>query len=327
MRLFPAPEILSLPLVSFIYLWQVQMHSIIRRSLYGAAIGGLMAVSVFAGPAAQPLIEHSPITVGVRGQNIVLRAHVTHTSQTVKQVLLFYAVSRDAAPYKMVMNDSGSGWFTGTLPPDLTAGLKQLLYYIEARDATDATAETPWYVIELKGAPKAETVPAQPPVAPVAPPGQPEGEKSTWRKPALVAGGVLLAGGAALALSGGGGGGGGGSSSDGATTNSVGTYSGSATACFQPPGGSSSCTTHAISIAIQANGTVSSDSLREGTHLEGKLSGANFLLVAPVKEGGLTGEIQYLGTVVNNRIAGSIQGTATSADGTGTYSGNFSAMK
>jgi hypothetical protein len=292
-------------------------------------ISGIVTGLAFAGPAARPVIEHSPIGVGVRGQSIVLRAHVTNETGSVRQTTLFYAVSRDAAPYKTTMNDSGAGWFTATIPGDLTSGLKQILYYMEARDAADATTETPWYTIELKSSQSPSATPA-PVIA--GPPGpstateQPKDGKSSWRKPALIAGGVLLAGGAALALSSGGGGGGGGTA-DGSVTNAAGTYNGTVTTCFQPPGGSSACSTRALSIVIDANGTVTSDSLREGSHLEGSLSGSNFLLVVPVAEGNLTGEIQYLGTVVNNRIAGSIQGTATSPAGTGTYSGNFSAVK
>ena len=70
-----------------------------------------------------------------------------------------------------------------------------------------------------------------------------------------------------------------------------------------------------------------SDTLRDGVHLAGTLSGANFLLVTPVQTAGLSGDIEFLGTVVNNRIAGSIQGTVTGTAGTGTCSGNFSAAK
>lgn len=82
-----------------------------------------------------------------------------------------------------------------------------------------------------------------------------------------------------------------------------------------------------MTIQIDENNTVSSDTLYEGNHMEGKLSGVNFLLVTSVAETNGTGDIQYLGTVINKRIAGSIQGTLTTGTGTGTYSGNFSAVK
>jgi hypothetical protein len=299
------------------------------RYLLMALVSSLVTGIVFAGPGETLVIEHAPVGVGIRGQSIVLRAHVTNETRTIKQVVLFYAVSRDAAPYKTAMRESGTGWFTGTIPADLTAGPKQILYYIEARDASEATAETAWYTIDLKSPQSAATAPALvAPLVPAAAAEPPKDGKSSWKKPALIAGGVLLVGGAALALSGGGGGGGDDNDTPaGTTTNMAGTYSGTATTCFQPPGGSSSCSTRAVAITIDSAGNVTSDSLREGAHLEGRLSGANFLLVAPVAEDGLTGEIQYLGTVVNNRVAGSIQGTATTAGGTGTYSGNFSTTK
>jgi hypothetical protein len=230
------------------------------------------------------------------------------------------------------MDSTGAGSFTGTIPGNLTAGLNTLLYYIEARDAADATAETPWYTIELKSSLAAPVAPAPAPVVTVPAPSaggtndQKDG-KSSWTKPALIVGGLLLVGGAVAALSQGGGGGDGDGSSGGSTSNSTQTYTGNATLCFQPPDASSSCSTHPITIAVDQAGNVSTDTLHEGTHLEGKLSGANFLLVASVQETNRTGEVQYLGTLVNDRIAGSIQGSATTPAGTGTYSGNFSAVK
>ena len=275
------------------------------------------SVPAFSAPVGTLRIEHAPITLAVKGQEVLFRAQVKSGEQPVKTVTLYYAVSRDAAPYKVAMQHSGAGWFTGTLSADITTGLNQILYYIEARNAADATVETPWYTIAVKntGSPAA-TSPA------------PEAKGHSWTKPALIAGGVILAGGAVLALAGGGGGGGGGgSTSDGTTTNAPGTYNGNVTLCVQPPGSSSSCSAHSMSIFIDANNLVSSDTLSPGNHLEGRLSGANFLLVTSVTETNGTGEIQYLGTVINNRIAGSIQGTLTTPTGTGTYSGNFSAIK
>ena len=288
----------------------------------------LVIPPAMAAPNTAPKIDHTPVTLGIRGQSVVFRARVSGPTQAVKSVTLFYAVSRDAAPYRVAMNDSGAGVFTGSIPADMTAGLNQILYYIEARNEAGSTAETPWYTIDVKIPTGAQPEPAAVVAAPPAPL-SPERTQSSWKKPALIAGGVLLVGGAALALSSGGGGGGGDSSSSsgGATTNAAGSYSGSATTCFQPPGSNATCSTRAIAIAIDGSGNVTSDSLRDGVHLAGKLSGANFLLVTPVQEAGLNGDIQFLGTVVDNRIAGSIQGTVTGSGGTGTYSGNFSAAK
>ncbi len=277
---------------------------------------GLVAIPVFSASVEPLKIEHSPVTLAVRGQNILFRTRVTPGAHPIKAVTLFYAVSRDAAPYKIAMQNSGAGWFTGSISADMTTELKQILYYIEARDVADSTSETPWYTLVVKNS-------GTPEVTPTA-----QDEKgSSWTKPALIAGGVILAGGAALALASGGGGGGGGSSDGATTNNSAGTYNGSVTRCVQPPGSSSTCSSRVMTLVIDANNTVSSDTLAEGQHLEGKLSGSNFLLVSTVAETNGTGQLQYLGTVINNRIAGSIQGTLSTPTGTGTYSGNFNAIK
>lgn len=307
------------------------------RILLILSLAGLPAFQLHAAADPRPRIEHAPVSVAVRGQSIVLRAQVTGERQAIEKVTLFYAVSRDAAPFKAPMQNIGGASFTGTIPADLTAGLDTMLYYIEARDAADATAETPWYTIQLRSpsaapvaptpavtAPAPAAVPPATPAATVSGTNDQAGGKSSWSKSALAAGGVLLVGGAIVALSQGGGGGGGGG---GSSTNAGSTFSGTATVCFQPPDAASTCTPHPIAITIDQDGNVASDTLQEGTHLEGKLSGSNFLLVGSVQETNRTGEIQYLGTVVNDRIAGSIQGSATTPSGTGTYSGNFSAAK
>lgn len=288
-------------------------------ALLGLAVScGFMALSNAATPVALPRIEHAPVAVSVRGQDILFRARATPGTNPIRSVTLFYAVSRDAAPFKVAMQESGAGWYTGSVSGELTSGLSQLLYYLEARDAADAVAETPWHTITVKN-------PAASGNAGIRPSPPPSGETgSSWKKPALIAGGVLLAGGAALALTSGGGGGGGGSDN---TYTNPGTYNGTVTLCIQPPGSSSSCTTRSMTLVIDQNGMVSSDTLHEGQHLESQLSGANFLMVASITETNGSGQVQYLGTLVNNRIYGSIQGTLTSSTGTGTYSGNFSAAK
>lgn len=279
----------------------------------------LLGAGISFSAAAEPLrIEHAPVTLAVKGQDVLFRTQVKPGAKPVKAVTLFYAVSRDAAPYKVAMQNSGVGWYTGTISAHMTAGLSQILYYIEARDTSDATTETPWHTIAVKN----------PGTTPIVQP-TPEEQGRSWTKPALIAGGVVLAGGAVWALSSGGGGGGDGGSTppDGTTTNAAGTYSGTVTLCVQPPGGSSTCSSRTMTIAVDANHTVSSDTLSDGQHLEGKLAGVNFLLVTSVTTTNGTGDIQYLGAIVNNRISGSIQGTLTTPTGTGTYSGNFSASK
>ena len=284
----------------------------------------LIALPSAAVPTAALKIDHSPVTIAVRGQDVLFRVRVVPGAQPVKAVTLFYSVSRDAAPYKLAMQASGAGWFTGSISADMTAGLNQILYYIEARDTSDVTAETPWHTIAVKNPGSGVAPPANPAPATVnqKPPAQ---EESSWTKPALIAGGVILAGGTALALASGGGGGGG---SSGSPTNAAaGTYGGTVTTCEQPPGSGSVCSSHAMTVLIDNTGMVSSDALYEGKHLEGKLSGSNFLLSTPVSGTNGTGEIQFLGTVVDNRIAGSVQGSFTSASGVGTYSGNFNGIK
>ncbi len=283
----------------------------------------LIALPSAAVPTAALKIDHSPVTIAVRGQDVLFRVRVVPGAQPVKAVTLFYSVSRDAAPYKLAMQASGAGWFTGSISADMTAGLNQILYYIEARDTSDVTAETPWHTIAVKNPGSGVAPPANPAPATVnqKPPAQ---EESSWTKPALIAGGVILAGGTALALASGGGGGG----SSGSPTNAAaGTYGGTVTTCEQPPGSGSVCSSHAMTVLIDNTGMVSSDALYEGKHLEGKLSGSNFLLSTPVSGTNGTGEIQFLGTVVDNRIAGSVQGSFTSASGVGTYSGNFNGIK
>lgn len=315
------------------------MNTLTQNLRRGLAVVTALLMALNAAAALR--IDHAPVTVALRGQSVMFRARAVSDAHPLKNVTLFYAVSHDAAPYKVSMYDSGGGWYTGSIPADLLSGLNQILYYIEVRDTSDATEETPWYTVAIRapGTPPPST--ATPPPATVSTPRAtapatktptaataPEEGETSWTKPALIAGGALLVGGAAIAIAnGGGGGGGGGGSSGTTTTNAAGTFSGTVTLCFQPPGGVSSCSSRAMTLVIDPNGVVSSDTLQEGKHLESALSGDNFLLIGSVSETNQTGEIQYLGTVVNNRIAGSIQGTATTPTGVGTYSGNFSAAK
>lgn len=295
------------------------------KTLYRSALTVIAALSMVLPLRAQttaPAIDHAPVKVAVRGQNILFRAKVAPAAKPVESVTLHYAVSRDAAPYKVAMVPAGAGIYTGTVSADLTSGLAQLLYYIEARDTVGATAETPWYTVEIKsGAPVPATAASRGPAAPAGTPVK----ESSWKKPALIAGGALAVGGAALAIMGGGGGGG--DSSGGTVTNAAGTYTGTASVFFQPPSGSPSGSTYPVTITITSGGTVSSDNLQEGARLEGQLSGAGFVLVAPVNQPDRTGEIQFSGVVVNGRITGTVQGSATTSGGAGTYSGGFSAAK
>lgn len=287
-----------------------------------AAAAALATASASRAENKAPVIDHSPVKIAVRGQNVVVRARITDDAGPVKEATLFVAVSRDAAPIRIAMQDTGGGIYAGTLSSELLGGLDRLQYYIDAVDSDAMTTETPWVTLEIKSPEPGKTTP----LAGTAPPASPESKRPAWVKPALIAGGVLVAGGAALALSGGGGGGGS-SSGGGSATNSAGTYSGSQTTCFQPPSASTTCASGSFTIAIDANGNVSSDSLYPGQQMTGHLSGANFVLVANVQQQDRNGQVQYVGTVVDTRIVGSIQGSAQTSAGDGTYSGTFSAVK
>ena len=93
-------------------------------------------------------------------------------------------------------------------------------------------------------------------------------------------------------------------------------------------GGSPSSESYAIAITINSSGTVTSDTLHPGSHMEAPLNGAVFQMTAAVNQTNVTGQIIYTGTLLNNAITGPIAGAVTSATGTnGTYSGNFSATK
>lgn len=286
-----------------------------------ASIGVLLgAVSPILAANKAPVIDHSPVSVAVRGQNIVIRAKITDDSGPVKEATLFVAVSRDAAPFRVVMHDTGSDIYAATVATDLLTGLDRVQYYIDAVDAEALTTETPWSTVEIKSPEPGKTVPFEGAGS------EPESKRPGWVKPALIAGGVLAVGGVALALSSGGGGGGG-SSSDTNTTSSAGTYSGSQTTCFQPPDSSSTCSSGPITFTVDSDGGVSTDTLYPGQHLTARISGGNFLMTVAVKTADRTGEIQYVGTLIDTRIVGSVQGSATTASGNGNYSGTFNAVK
>jgi len=136
-----------------------------------------------------------------------------------------------------------------------------------------------------------------------------------------------LIGGAALLLSNSSKDGGSGSGGGGSVTN-AGDYAGSVTLCLEWSGGSPACASHAMTISVSSSGQVSSDTLQEGERLTGSLSGSSFQLVGTVEDTNATSVIRYNGTIIGDRIAGDINGTARSSTGTqGSYSGTFHAVK
>lgn len=319
------------------------------RDRFFLALGGAALCGVLSCAAQTYTIEHSPVTASLPGRPLTVRVRLKGDYKPVKTVTLLYAVSQDAAPFRIPMRPSGPGIYAATMPANLLSGAGKVSYYIEAADARGVARETPWYTVTLRAAPAPAPVVAPTPpravvpapaparMAPVRPartthavrPAQTdEGWHWGWKETALLAGGGVLAGGVYLWLddddsgSSGGGGGGGGSS----TTN-FGTYAGTATLSTQVGDTGTTFVTRPMTLTIDDTGSVSSDTLHPGQTLAGSLNGSSFVLVAVVDEDGRTGEIQYIGTVVDDRIVGSTQGSATSAEGAVVYSGSFSANR
>jgi hypothetical protein len=291
-------------------------------------LGWATAASAWA-QNAPPVVEHSPVVVGIRGQPITVRANVRDDGQSVKDVAIYCAASQDAAPFKLPMRHSGAGIFAGTIPASVFASLDKIYYYVEARDRDDATTETPWYTVEIRSLDRTSAPPTPAGSASVAPPPPPE-ETGGWSTSTKLVSGAIVVGGIALALAGGGGD----DDEDAPSTNGLppqasteGTYSGSATTCVQPPASNLVCSSASTTIRIDAAGRVTSSDLHSGETLQAQLSGTAFVMSAPVSENGLTGSIEYIGNIVDNRIVGTIQGSASATNGVTVYSGNFSAIR
>jgi hypothetical protein len=243
----------------------------------------------------------------------------------VKSATLFYSASKDAAPFRSPMKSSGTSLYYGTIPAGVLSSVDSISYYIEALDHVDAAQETAWHTIAIKDATAPVKAVEPRPVdasASQAQAGESSGP-SALTVGAIAVGGAAVVGGALLLADSGGGSSGDGGSGDGAE---AGTYVGSVTECSSLAGTSSSCNSHSILISITDTGIVRSDSLREGVSLEGPLRGSEFALVAQLT-GVSTGEVVYSGTVVDQRIIGSITGSSQSSDGLSVYSGTFTATK
>lgn len=279
-------------------------------------IAGIALLAV--GASAAPNIKHQPVKAGVKGQPVYIRATVTNPIGSIKSVTLHCAVSRDAAPFKVKMLDAGASSFIGTVPDSLLKNSDSIAYYIEAVDELDQTAETPWNTISMRAPAAGETQQAAT--------GR-EKEESSWRIPLLIGGGVALAAGGALIASNIGDDDNSSTGTTPAITN-AGSYAGSATRYFELSGSAPVSSSYLITIAVLSDGSVTSDTLHPGTHLTANLSGADFVMTAPVADTNLTGQVNYNGTVLGGRITGTINGTAVSSTGTNaTYSGVFSAIK
>ena len=110
------------------------------------------ALAQKATPNQPPVIRHEPVTLAQDGQPLTVRAFVSDDSGQIRSVTLFYSTSRDAAPSRVAMENSGAGSFFGTIPPTMLVGGKTIAYYIEALDMNSAATETPWYTIAVRGA-------------------------------------------------------------------------------------------------------------------------------------------------------------------------------
>lgn len=295
------------------------------------AIAMLLSLSMALQPFAvradagnkPPVITHDPVTYGIKGQSLTLKAKVIDLAPGVQDVTLYYALFRDATPFRVPMKPAGLDLYVGTIDANMIKDVNTIAYYLEAQDKDGALAETPWYTVEFRKADET-VVPGGTKVVP----GESDGG-SSWKTTALIAGGAAAVVVGAIALSGGGGGGGGGSS--GTKTNAyAGTYSGTQTKCLNVSGQPSSCEDQkSFSIVIDSKGSVLSDTLLPGQQLTGNMSGNSFVLTGQIKNEGVVSNavVNYNGTIVSDKIVGTISGGAQTTLGSGYYSGVFQANR
>ncbi len=279
-------------------------------------------------------INHTPVTWAVKGQSLTLKARIAGGVGGIDSVTLYYALFRDAAPFRVIMVSSGMDTYVGTIESGLLSGVEHVSYYIEAQDKEGTIEETPWYDVKFKNpdaAPAARGGTATGGKASAAP-AQEEGSSALTI--GLIAGGAAAIAAGAYFLSDSGGsddddGGGGGGGGGGNTVTNAGNYAGNSTLCRSAAGGTQ-CETTSATFVIDSSGKIFSDTLSPGRSLTGTLSGNEFSLVADVtgSQEGLTGTVVYSGTVVNgSRIIGTITGNYDQFGVPGTFSGTFSATK
>lgn len=322
------------------------MNTLFLRTLFVAGLSAVIMVSAQTAEAAAALqITHAPAGFAIKGQALTLRAKVTGGTGGVENVTLYYALFRDAAPFRVNMASSGMDMYVGTIEAGLLSGLASISYYIEAQDREGSIEETPWYDVQFKDPDAKVPAPAgrSPVPAPVAPsasggkaaPAAGDEEGMSALTIGLIAGGAVAVGAGAyfLADSGGSsdsGGDGGGGSDTNAVGAKAGTYSGSATICRTIGANPATCDTAGATIIIDSTGRVYSGDLLPGTPLSANLSGNSFTFSAPVSNAaeGWTGTIIFSGTVLaDNRIVGSISGAIDQGGTSGSHSGSFSLSK
>ncbi len=300
------------------------------KSFSGRMAGGLWALlglAWLAGQGAKPVeapqVTHDPIGVALRGQPITVLAQIS-AAAPVKAVTLHYTLSKDASPFKLAMQPAGPALFTGTIPAALLGSAAQVAYYIAAADTREVVTETPWYTVQIKGAADAPPAPlAITTPAPALGAAASESKGGAWGTTALIAGGAAAVVGAGLYFASRGGG----SEGGGAVTNVQGTYTGSKTITLTMPGQPASSATTPVTIIIDQSGNVYSDSLLDGHVISGAMSGGNFSLSGSSSASNLVSHYTFNGSVVDNRIVGTVSGSAQSPTNAGTYAGSFSAGK
>lgn len=293
------------------------MRKLFLAALYAVPGFIFCALPLSAQVNRPPKIEHVAVTVALTGQPLMIRARITDESGEVRSATLYYAVSKDAAPFSVVMQPAGATVYIAAVPESVLSGIQELSYYIEAEDQAGVTSETAWYPVKVQKS-------SDKMVSDKTGASDTKSTRAKWTTPALIIGGSAVVIGGVLAAANSGGGGGSGTHPN---ADAAGIYTGSSTTCYQPPSGVSSCSSSGITIAVNTQGVVSSSSLHPGSLMEDQLSGSGFVLTASINDPAQKGEIQYLGTVADGRIAGTIQGSVTTPDGVGTYSGAFSASR
>lgn len=309
-----------------------------RNAITAAVFAATLIIpAAIAAPGKSELvINHTPVQWSVKGQPITLKARVSGGVGGIDNVTLYYALFRDAAPFRVNMTPSGTGLYVGTIEAGLLSGVNNLSYYIEAQDKEGTLEETPWYDVSFKNPDPSR--PAGATGVMVNPTGgarsgtAADDEENSALTIGLIAGGAAAVAIGAYVIADGGSSGG--SSDDGGGPddpgNAAGTYSGTATTCITVPPDPASCSSSAISILIDVNGKVFSDSLVPGKQLVGDLVNNSFSLQADTSnpDTGFTGTIIFSGTVVgDSSIVGTVNGNITDNGVPGFYSGNFNAAK
>jgi hypothetical protein len=250
-------------------------------------------------------ITHDAVPFAVRGQPLTLKAKVTGAEEA-ESVTLYYALFRDAAPFRVPMKVHRVGLLCGHhRSPAWWPGWTAFSYYLEAQDKSGAITETPWYEVPLR---KAETkaeapaagLPMPRPAGPAAP--APDHSLCPRTNPPRIhrtavgkhppSSQVVLPScwGARTrfpkATAAGGG------SDDGDDDGEVpvdpqGTYNGSVTTCLTTTGGVTTCESGSMSMVIGANKVVFSETIKPGEQLTNGLDGSSFTLVSSTSELGV----------------------------------------